>query len=287
MDLSHGSGGRASGGESALSHLHRTRVRVGEEDGVAARDLGDVLDGVEVLVHEQERHDVLGLHSGDGLLEVGNGLLEAHDGGLALLGETDTAEALRLGITLGGLDGLELVGLGLVLDRLLHAGVGDGRLHRVLERLRQADVGDERGDDEVAELLELGVELGLEVFLHLGAHQEDLVERVLGEHAADDVHGVGRQLALGVGEHVVGVDGLLGDDLGVDDDADGDHDVVARLGLAVAHEGADAQRDLPGDGLGAGVEADAARGRHGLELAQRLDHAQLGLRNSCPAGAHV
>ena len=87
---------------------------------------------------------------------------------------------------------------------------------------------------------------------------------------------MGRDLAVGVGEGVEGLEDLLPEDLVLDADDGRDEDVVERLGLHPDIELLDAEGEAAHQGLErAAGEAEAGLGEAGV-LPEALDDAHLG-----------
>ena len=274
--------------KDTVLHLASNRIKttgVRNEERDSGGGLGDVLQGVEVLIEEEQRHDVIVGESGNTLTEHFDGRLETGNDGFTLLSETNTGETLGFGIGFGGLDDGDLLGFGLVGHGVLHTLVSLDGVHGVCDLLADIKINDEDVDDIITVFIHGGVNLFLDLQGDLTTHQENLIEVKLGNVATDGVVDVGLDLIAGVLEGVEGLFDGLGEDLVLDAELDGDEDVVLGLGLDTDIDFKETHGELSSDLITARDET-VETGVSGLvELATRFDDTDFGLFDSSTAAA--
>ena len=156
-----------------------------DEERNSRRALGNILQSVEVLIEEEERHDIIIGQSGNTLLEHFDRGLKTGNNGLTLLSETNTTKTLSFGVGFGGLDDGDLLGFSLISHGVLHTLVGLDGVHGFSDLVADIEINDEDIDDIVTVLVHGGVDLFLDLLGNLTTHQEDLVEVELGDVATD------------------------------------------------------------------------------------------------------
>ena len=134
------------------------------------------------------------------------------------------------------------------------------------------DVGDQRAQNVVAEVIHYFVEIALDGagdLLHL---LEGFVEGEGGHVAEDGVEDVALDLALRIAEFVVSVKDLGFDDLILHGDGDGDEDVVFGFGFNI-DDGLTHLKIDKADGFTPGQQELQARARDAVEFSEALHHA--------------
>jgi len=227
---------------------------VRDEHGGGPRGGRHLLQGVEVLVHEQELHD-LRLRDVRVGGEHADGVMEAEDDRLPLLREADPRQALALGVRLRRLDHRHLLRLGLIRGGDAEALRGVDLVHRLLHCGVGFDVGDEGLDDGVPEVVHLVLQLRLQRLGDLVLGEEELVELVLRDLRPYVVEDVGVELLVGEGELVERLPDARVQHLEHDCHRHDDEDVVPGLGLHLDVELPRAEGQPSGQPVAAGDEA--------------------------------
>src|ERR1700730_4195081 len=112
-----------------------------DQNRVAVIVSRDFLQRVEVLGHQDQLHDILWRGTLHGFGEIFDGVFQAGDNRLALIGDAFSLEALGLGLRLRLLDEKQLVGLGAGNGRFALALGGVYIIHRGLHLLIGDNVG--------------------------------------------------------------------------------------------------------------------------------------------------
>jgi hypothetical protein len=197
--------------------------------------------------------------------------LEAQDDGGALLGDAFALESFGLGF--GLLDLENFFGFAAGLGGGLFALRGVDVVHSGFDFGVGDHVGDERFEDVVAELAHDGVELAFDGGGDLRLLLEGLVEGEGGDVAKDGVEDVALDLFLRGAELVVGLENLVGEDLVLDRDGNGDEDVVFGFGFDVDVGLADLEVH-EADGFAPRHEEVEAGLGDAIEFAEALDDAR-------------
>jgi|GEM_PF-4247606 len=259
-----------------LTHqvTHEAR-RMRDEDRVGVGVGADGSERVEELRDHHEVHDVLCRGAWNAGLEVLDGLTEPIDERLALIGDTLALELLGLGLGLSLGDHRDAIRFGDLRGRRTVALRGVDVVHRSLDARLRLDVGHERLDDLVAEVVHGLGELRLDGDGELVLLHEERVELDVGHLPAHDVEDEGLDLLLRILQLVVRVVDLGGLHHVLHRDRENHEHVVLGLGLDLHVELLDTQleafRDLV-DERDAQMEAGV---RDAVELAQPLHDRHL------------
>ena len=103
----------------------------------------DVFEGVKVLSHQDELEHVASRRSVHSLAEILDAVTKTVDDRLALARDTDTMEAVGLGLAFGLLHQQDLVGFALLFGRLAQSLSGVDLVHRLLDAAVRIDVVDQ------------------------------------------------------------------------------------------------------------------------------------------------
>ena len=257
-----------------LQVVHAAR-RMGQHDNLGVTGGGNVLEGVEVLGHENQIHDFTGVDlTVERFLKLGDGLLKTFDNSFALVGDTLTLELLALGLGFRPLDRKDLVSFATLFggDTLTTSGVD--LVHRSLDLLVRVDIGDLDVDDLIAEVVHGAGKLLLDRTGDALLVGKDIVEIDLGHLGTNLIEDVGLDLTFRVAQPIERMLSAALEDLILNRDLDLDAHLVLGDRLDRYRQLLDAQRK-PASGAvdERNLEAETGTG-DALELAEAFDCGQ-------------
>lgn len=271
--------GRFVAGDDAVTQLrlqvmHAARG-MGHHDHLGVAGSGDILEGVEVLGHENQIHDLAGVDlTVQSFLELGDRLLESLDDRLTLIGDTLTLELLALGLGFRLLDRQDLLGFTTLFGSNTLTTSSVDLVHRNLDLLVRVDVGDLDIDDLIAEVVHGACELLLDRAGDPLLVGEDVVEIDLGHLGADLIKDVGLDLAFRVAQPVERMLSTAFENLILNRDLDLDADLVLRDRFDRHRKLLDAQRESTSGAVDErNLHAETGAG-DALELAEAFDGGQ-------------